>query len=53
LAGQNEPNTVKEQSLPPESEVKPVDDATEDCKPSLESPETHTGEQMSFLRKVA
>jgi hypothetical protein len=35
---------MKEQDLPPESEVKPTCDATEDSKPPspLKSPETHT-----------
>jgi hypothetical protein len=46
LAGQQDSNTVKEQSSPPEAEVKPVGDATEDSKPSLKSPETDTGEHM-------
>lgn len=53
LAELHDPVTVKEQSSPPEAEMKPVDDATEDSKPPLtgKSPETDTGEHK-FSRKV-
>ncbi len=48
---QQDPNVIEEQDPPPESEVKPADDATEDSKsPPLGPPETHIGESM-FLEK--
>ncbi|KAF8479005.1 hypothetical protein DFH94DRAFT_682571 [Russula ochroleuca] len=54
LAGQRDPNAVKEQSPPPESEVNPVGDATEDSKPSLRSLETSTapGDTRELLRHL-
>ncbi|KAN0105254.1 hypothetical protein V8E52_011242 [Russula decolorans] len=46
---QQDLNVMKEQD-PPESEVKPTCDITEDSKPPspLKSPETHTGESTRF-----
>ena len=50
---QQDPNNViKEQDPPPESEVKLICDATEDCKPpsalKSQSPETQTSESARF-----